>query len=117
MFTAQPGSRDLWTSDGERLPGFLPVSGLDEVRARLGRFGEADLQRQVWIIRNSIEAMVLRSPEIVPPAFSEAAVAPSRDEILETARAVGRRLEELSFRAPGKRTGLPRKVRQRRPGT
>ncbi|HEX4965781.1 MAG TPA: type 2 lanthipeptide synthetase LanM family protein [Thermoanaerobaculia bacterium] len=101
MFTAQPGSRDLWISDGERLPGFLPVSGLDEVRTRLGRFDEADLQRQVWIIRNAIEAVFLRSPADAPPAFSEAPVAPSRDEILETARAVGRRLEELSFRAPG----------------
>jgi hypothetical protein len=61
------GSRDLWASDGESLPGFLPISGLDEVQARLGRFDEADLQRQVWIIRNSIEAVVLRSPAIVPP--------------------------------------------------
>jgi hypothetical protein len=40
-------------------------------------------------------------PRNRPPAFAEASVAPSRDEILDNARAVGRRLEELSFRAPG----------------
>jgi type 2 lantibiotic biosynthesis protein LanM len=101
MFTARPGSRDLWTGGGERLPGFLPVSGLEEAWARLGRLGEDDLRRQAWIIRNSVEAVVLRNPDHAPPEFAEAEVAPSRDEILDAARAVGRRLEELALRAPG----------------
>jgi len=104
MFTARPGSRDLWTSGlgdtGERLPGFLPRSGLEEARDRLARFGEDDLRRQAWIIRNSIEAVVLRNPDHAPPAFAEAAP-PSRSEILAAALAVGRRLEELALRAPG----------------
>jgi len=101
MFTARPGSKDLWMGDGERLPGFLPISGLEEARARLARFSEDGLRRQAWIIRNSVEAVVLRNPDHAPPEFAEASEGPSRNEVLEAARAVGRRLEELALRAPG----------------
>ncbi|MBB5804586.1 type 2 lantibiotic biosynthesis protein LanM [Saccharothrix ecbatanensis] len=50
MFTTRPGSRDLWTSTGERLPDLLPVSGLDGVTAKVAALGEVDKHDQQWLI-------------------------------------------------------------------
>ena len=51
LFTTRPGTRDLWTAAGERLADFFAQSGLEQVRQHLGRLGDEDLQRQVWLIR------------------------------------------------------------------
>jgi type 2 lantibiotic biosynthesis protein LanM len=114
MFTAKPGSHDLWAADcvvdgmeGGHLPGLLPVSGLQEARSRLARLGEDDLRRQSRIIHDAVEATVLRDPVRPPPISpgeaeaAEAAEAPSRDEILEAARHAALRLEDLALRGPG----------------
>ncbi|MES1244602.1 MAG: type 2 lanthipeptide synthetase LanM family protein [Acidobacteriota bacterium] len=103
IFTARPGSRDLWTAAGERLPGLLAVAGLDEARSRLARLGEDDLRRQSRTIHDAVEATVLRDPLRPPPASwdGDAVEAPARDEVLEAARRVALHLEELALRGPG----------------
>ncbi len=103
IFTARPESRDLWTADGHRLPGLLRVSGLEETRSRLARWDEADLRRQSRILHDALEATVLRDPVLPPQLVPEtgAVEAPAREEILEAARQVGLRLEEVALRAPG----------------
>lgn len=58
MFTTTVDSRDLWTSRGRRLPGLLARSGLAEARRRLGRLGEADLERQRWLVRAAFTPQV-----------------------------------------------------------
>jgi type 2 lantibiotic biosynthesis protein LanM len=50
MFTTRPGSTDVWTSDGQRLPGLLAESGQAAVTAKLRRMGEVDRQDQDWLI-------------------------------------------------------------------
>jgi type 2 lantibiotic biosynthesis protein LanM len=50
MFTTRPGSADVWTSAGQRLPGLLAESGLAAVTAKLRRMGEVDRQDQDWLI-------------------------------------------------------------------
>ncbi|MFC5058704.1 type 2 lanthipeptide synthetase LanM family protein [Saccharothrix xinjiangensis] len=50
LFTTQPSSRDAWTADGERLPGLLPVSGLDAVVAKVLALDEVDKHYQQWLI-------------------------------------------------------------------
>ncbi|HZF11192.1 MAG TPA: type 2 lanthipeptide synthetase LanM, partial [Thermoanaerobaculia bacterium] len=79
LFTARPDSRDLWASDGERFPGFLPFSGLEAARERLARFGEEDLARQAWIIHDSIEALTLKGQDLPPYPLDPRTRGPSRE--------------------------------------
>jgi type 2 lantibiotic biosynthesis protein LanM len=53
LFTTRPASRDLWTSTGERIAKFFPHTGLELVRRRLQRLDQADLEKQLTIIRAS----------------------------------------------------------------
>ncbi|MFD1150175.1 type 2 lanthipeptide synthetase LanM family protein, partial [Saccharothrix hoggarensis] len=50
LFTTRPGSRDVWTSTGERLRDVLPVSGLDSVTAKVAALDEVDKHDQQWLI-------------------------------------------------------------------
>ncbi|WP_245778380.1 type 2 lanthipeptide synthetase LanM family protein [Lentzea xinjiangensis] len=50
LFTCRPGSRDLWTASGLRLPGMLPESGLDAVERKIAAMNEVDRHDQQWVI-------------------------------------------------------------------
>ena len=51
LFTTTPESRDLLTSQGERITGFFASSSLIMVRQRLEYLKEEDLARQSWMIQ------------------------------------------------------------------
>jgi type 2 lantibiotic biosynthesis protein LanM len=57
-FVGRPGSRDIWTSDGDRLPALLDRSGLESVAAKINRMDELDRGDQEWLI---IATMATRS--------------------------------------------------------
>jgi type 2 lantibiotic biosynthesis protein LanM len=98
MFTTLPASRDVWTSDGERIEGFLSATSLDQVHARLRGFDEAEIARQAWIVANSLQAMSGRPKPVERHVLRETGAIPSRHELLNAALAVGERLDELAFR-------------------
>ncbi|MEU4442926.1 type 2 lanthipeptide synthetase LanM family protein [Actinosynnema sp. NPDC023926] len=50
LFTSRPGSRDVWTSTGQRLPDLLPASALDAVTAKVAALDEVDKHDQQWLI-------------------------------------------------------------------
>ncbi|MFI9010670.1 type 2 lanthipeptide synthetase LanM family protein [Actinosynnema sp. NPDC053489] len=50
LFTTRPGSRDVWTSTGQRLPDLLPVSAADAVAAKVEALDEVDKHDQQWLI-------------------------------------------------------------------
>ena len=50
LFTTRPGSRDVWTSTGQRLPDLLPLSALDAVTAKVAVLDEVDKHDQQWLI-------------------------------------------------------------------
>jgi type 2 lantibiotic biosynthesis protein LanM len=50
MFTARPGSADLWSATGQRLPGALERPGLSSALAKVNAMSEVDLRDQEWII-------------------------------------------------------------------
>ncbi|GAA2965786.1 type 2 lanthipeptide synthetase LanM family protein [Actinokineospora diospyrosa] len=54
LFTTRPGSRDLWTSTGERLPDLLPHDGLTAVRTKIAAMGDIDRCDQRWVIRAAL---------------------------------------------------------------
>jgi len=98
MFTARPGSVDLWTSSGVRLPGFFAEPSLSHVRRLIGRLGEEDRERQLWFIRASLATVSKRSHTLrgADPARTVGVV--ERDELLAAARAVGDELERRAVR-------------------
>ena len=57
LFTARPDARDLWSSTGERIPDFFEQPGMTLVCRNLEQLGEADLARQLWIIRASLATL------------------------------------------------------------
>ncbi|TWD79930.1 type 2 lantibiotic biosynthesis protein LanM [Kribbella amoyensis] len=50
LFTTRPDSRDVWASDGTRIPDVLAADGLSAVEAKIAAMTEVDLHRQQWII-------------------------------------------------------------------
>jgi lantibiotic modifying enzyme len=50
LFTCRPGSRDLWTASGLRLPGMLPEPGLHAVERKIAAMSEVDRHDQQWVI-------------------------------------------------------------------
>ncbi len=99
LFTTRPGTRDVWSSDGERFPDLQPDTGLERVRRRLSRLDEGELGRQAWLVHNSLAAIDLNRGEHPRYDFREADP-PAREEILAAALGIGRRLEEIALRGP-----------------
>jgi type 2 lantibiotic biosynthesis protein LanM len=55
ILTARPGSRDLWSSGGERLSDFFPQTSLDACRQRLAQMGDRDCAGQIKLLRLSLQ--------------------------------------------------------------
>lgn len=75
-FSTTPGSRDLVSSAGARIEGFLAESALTGARRRLGALAE-ELPRQRWILREALAATlsgrVGSAPEREPAPLAVAA--------------------------------------------
>lgn len=99
MFTSRPGTRDVWSSEGERFTDLLPDSGLERVRGRLERLDEDEIVRQSWLVRNSLATLDLRNHAPGRYDFREA-TPPSREDLLAAAKAVGDRLAAIALRGP-----------------
>jgi type 2 lantibiotic biosynthesis protein LanM len=54
LFTARPDSRDVWTSDGTRVPDLLAAKGLTAVEDKVAALSEVDQHRQEWLVRASL---------------------------------------------------------------
>ncbi len=98
MFTTRAGSRDVWTSGGERIPGFLPSPGLERTRDLLARLDAEEIARQVWILDNSLGALEIGKRDSPAPILGEGDRTPARNEILDAAIGIGRRLAALALR-------------------
>jgi len=108
LFTSLAGSRDVWSSTGERIPDQLAESGLDRVRRILGEMGEADLAIQLHIVNGTLKTLRMHAEEQVWPAylFQEPEAPAPAERFLTAARAVGDRLESLAFHQNGSATWL-----------
>ena len=73
FFATEPGSLSIWDSRGEQIRDFHGMSGMDAVRQRLQELSESDLNRQLWIIRASLQSGTATAPS-VPPATLESKV-------------------------------------------
>jgi type 2 lantibiotic biosynthesis protein LanM len=103
LFTTTPGSRDLWTSRGERLPNELVESGHTLVVRRLLNLDLEDLYRQQWLIRASFASLepgpgprmdnptMQSTPSESAPGRSPA-TQPVRERLIALASAIGDRI-------------------------
>lgn len=100
LFTTRPGSRDLWTSGGRRLPGELSETGLSRAEAKLAALGGVDRKDQEWIIRAAMAgaatAPAHRPGRPVPENVW--ATAPEPEQLLAAARGVGDQLVAAAYR-------------------
>jgi len=99
MFTSRPGTRDMWSSDGERYADLQPDSGLERVLRRLQRLDEGELALQAWLVHNSLASIDLGRGRHAQYGFGEADP-PSREDLLAAALAVGDRLSAIALRGP-----------------
>ncbi|MFC5661469.1 type 2 lanthipeptide synthetase LanM family protein [Kitasatospora misakiensis] len=99
FFTTRPGSRDLWTSDGHRLPGEFAEPGLARVEAKLAALGAVDRKDQEWIVRAAM-AGAADTPAHRPgrPEPENVwATAPEPERLLAAARGLGDQLVAAAY--------------------
>ncbi|HEY2596669.1 MAG TPA: type 2 lanthipeptide synthetase LanM family protein, partial [Chloroflexota bacterium] len=97
-FTCTPATDVLRTSTGELVPGVIVEPGLRVVRRRVTNLGEADLERQTWLIHAAIGSLPGASePGPRPTGHSGEARTASCDELIDAAHGVGRRLLDLAL--------------------
>lgn len=99
LFVTTPSSRDTCTSRGRTISDVFESCALHEVGERIARLDENDLHRQRWMIDASFASMVLsdggpgRARLTEPLTPSE----PTRERLVEQARAIGERLHRLAL--------------------
>ncbi|MFB7469627.1 type 2 lanthipeptide synthetase LanM family protein [Kitasatospora sp. NPDC056184] len=99
LFTTRPGSRDLWTSDGRRLPGELAEAGLARAEVKLAALGAVDRKDQEWIVRAAM-AGAAGTPAHRPgrPGPENVwATAPEPERLLAAARGLGDQLVAAAY--------------------
>ncbi|HVF56052.1 MAG TPA: type 2 lanthipeptide synthetase LanM family protein [Pyrinomonadaceae bacterium] len=100
FFSSRPQSRDLWTSNNERIPDFYAEPGLEGVKNRIRQLSVDDLTRQEWFITASmasLEAGIARhnGAGMTLEAGGRAA---TRERLLAGVRDVADRLDALAIR-------------------
>lgn len=68
IFFGRPGSPDLWTSTGRRLPGVLPVTALGAARDKLAAMGPTDRGHQEWLIAATLATREPAGDHVPVPA-------------------------------------------------
>jgi type 2 lantibiotic biosynthesis protein LanM len=111
-FTACPASVDLWTSRGERIPGFFPEPSFLAVQRRIATLDEADLERQATLLRLSLGTQLLNRDDVgwtgYAPTDPDPALSPEelRARLVAAARSIGDRFAAQAIRDEGYATWI-----------
>jgi type 2 lantibiotic biosynthesis protein LanM len=108
IFNTLPESGHLWSSSGERLDDFFDEPGITLARGRIGRLCERDLRQQLWFLGASLTTLSIDLYRDSWPSYtvSEPSREADRRRLLDAARAVGDRLDELALRAEREATWI-----------
>lgn len=102
LLTATPAGRTVCASDGEPLESLIQMPALEVVQERLSQMGERDLARQRWLIEAKLSSMHLGSDASEGTQFliEQEPIPATGTRLLEEARAIGSRLDELAACQP-----------------
>jgi type 2 lantibiotic biosynthesis protein LanM len=100
IFNTLPESGHLRSSSGERIEDFFDEPGAALVRRRIERLCERDLRQQLWFLDASLTTLSIDLYRDNWPSYtvSEPSKKADRRRLLDAARAVGDRLDELALR-------------------
>lgn len=100
FFTAHPGSRDLWDGEGVCHRDYFATDCMTTVRSRISGLDDAELDRQVFLIRAALSASAF-GMRITTPAMSpqSAPMSAAPHPLAQQARAVAAELGEKLFRS------------------
>jgi class II lanthipeptide synthase len=103
LFSTCPGSRAIFTAEGERFEDFFDAPSLDLVRQRVEQLGDDDLAKQTWIIEASLATLLIdREDRIARPTHvPSVSKRVGREQLLALATSFGRRLDELCLQNEG----------------
>jgi type 2 lantibiotic biosynthesis protein LanM len=108
IFNTLPESRHLWSSAGERIDDFFDEPGMALARRRIERLCERDLRQQLWFLDASLTTLSIDLYRDNWPSYlvSEPGRKADRLRLLDAARAVGDRLDELALRTKTEATWI-----------
>ncbi len=110
LFTARTDEAVLRDSEGTVVEDFPLVPGLSRVLARLDGLGEADLERQRWLVTGALGTSAISGPDsdealyqhAVSPRPAAAPAGPATGpELIAAAETVAARLAAIAFREEG----------------
>ena len=99
LFATHPGSRDVWSWDDQRFVDLLEESGLERAESKLRAASPRDRERQLAVVRDSLDAVRLATRLAPRPAYplTPRPFGIGPEELLEEARRVGWRLVDRAF--------------------
>jgi type 2 lantibiotic biosynthesis protein LanM len=103
-FSAVPSLTDLWTSRGDRIPGFFAEPAFETVRRRLLEMDEEDLRSQLSLLRLSLGTQLLNNDDVGWTGYAAVEPGPPlpdrelRERLLARAREVGAWFESMAVR-------------------
>ena len=119
-FTTYPATVDLWTSRGERIAGFFAETPFAAVRRRLEGMGEADLERQLDLLRLSLGTQLLNRDDVAWDGYAPVDPGPQlpaealRERLLAAARDAAAWIAARALRGEGYTTWIGLDFRQQR---
>ena len=100
MFVTRPDSRDIWSSSKIRIANFLSEPSMSLVQRCLQQLSEKNLKQQLWYIRASLTTLAIDADRVRRPSYSptKPQTFANSAQLLQAARVIGDRLEELAVR-------------------
>jgi type 2 lantibiotic biosynthesis protein LanM len=101
LFTTRPSSRHLWASTGERIENYFEEPSAALVERRIDMLSEADLERQLWMVRASLATMSARAegPSIALARHTPLTREATKSKLVSAACMIGDRLADLALRS------------------
>lgn len=104
VFTTTPREDQLYDSEGAAVPGLTVEPGLRRAQRRLAELDEADLDRQLWLVRGAIGTTLLDANAVVSMRRyrHDASAAPADpDDLIAAADRIGQHLTRIAFDTGG----------------
>lgn len=108
LFVTHPGTRDIWSHDGQLFLGFRSEAGLERARNRIAAMSEDDLEHQLWLIRLALAAWTLNQIGVHESDAKTSITIPRSCSTTPTecASVLAKRLHQVAFRRDGEATWL-----------